>query len=206
MEREALAERLAGPCRDFGVALPDAAAGALARYVELLLDWGARVNLTSARTAEQIVDDHLADALPVVAAVPEGATSLVDVGAGAGLPGVVIAILRPGLVCTLLEPRSRRWAFLREVRRTLELEALTPVQERLEDHVSRGDFRRYGVAVSRATWPLAEWLERGSGLVEPGGRVIGLEGRGLVELPAGAVRRPYQLARRAGSVVTLDLP
>lgn len=206
MEREALAERLAGPCRDFGVALECESAHALARYVDLLLEWGSRVNLTSARTAEEIVDDHLADALAVVSAVPTGASSLIDVGAGAGLPGVVVAILRPEVPCTLLEPRTRRWAFLREVRRTLGLHTLTPVQERLEDHVSREGFHPFAVAVSRATWPLPEWLERGAGLVEPGGRVIGLEGMGATELPPGAVRTPYRLARRAGAVVVLDLP
>jgi 16S rRNA (guanine527-N7)-methyltransferase len=207
VEREVLAERLAGPCEGFGVALPEAAVGSLARYVELLLEWGARINLTSARTAEEIVDAHLADALGVIAAVPAHAASLIDVGSGAGLPGVVVSVLRPGIACTLLEPRSRRWAFLREVRRALALDNLTPVQERLEAHVVRPDFRPYAVAVSRATWPVAEWLQRASGLVEPGGRVIGLEGRGDAELPAGAVRRRYELALsgRAGAVVTLDL-
>lgn len=205
MEREDLAGRLAGPCRDFGLTLSDAAAGALSEYVGLLLDWGARVNLTSAGTAEEIVDDHLADALAVAAAVPGSARSLLDVGSGAGLPGVVVAILRPNLDCTLLEPRSRRWAFLREVRRKLGLERLTPLQERLEDHVNRSDFELYSVAVSRATWPLEKWLELAVDLVEGGGRVIALEGRTRLHLPAKAVRRPYQLARRAGAVVTLDL-
>ena len=171
----------------------------------LLLDWAARINLTGARTAEEIVDDHLADALAVVSAVPARARSLIDVGSGAGLPGVVVSILRPELECTLLEPRAKRWAFLREVRRALGLEHLTPLQERLEAHVAHDDFVPYAVAVSRATWAPAEWLKRAVPLVEPGGRVIALEGQEESELPPEATRTPYQLARRAGSLVTLDL-
>ena len=204
MERGALAERLAGPCAELGVALDDPSAGALADYVELLLAWGARINLTSARTAEEIVDDHLADALQLVPALPPTARSLVDVGAGAGLPGVVLAVLRPEVSCTLLEPRGRRWSFLREVRRRLGLENLTPVQERLEDHVATADFAPYDVAVSRATWPLAEWLERARALVGAGGRILALEGADEQELPPGATRTRYQLARRRGSVIVLD--
>jgi 16S rRNA (guanine527-N7)-methyltransferase len=175
-------------------------------YVDLLLEWGARVNLTSARTAEEIVDDHVADAIAVAARIPEAARRLLDVGAGAGMPGVVLAILRPELSCTLLEPRERRWAFLREVRRRLGLEQLTLLQERLEEHVLREDFRLYDVAVSRATWPAPEWLARGLAVVGSGGRVIALEGRSTGDLPAGAQRHPYRLARRSGAVVTLDRP
>ncbi len=206
MEHEALAARLAGPCSQLGVSLAASSAQSLAGYVDLLLDWGARVNLTSARTAEELVDNHLADALAVAAWLPQEARRLLDVGAGAGLPGVVLAILRPELECTLLEPRERRWAFLREVRRSLGLANFTPMQERLESHVASSDFRPYDVAVSRATWPVPEWLERARRAVAPGGRVIALEGMEPVDLPPGAQRHPYRLARRVGAVITLDLP
>jgi 16S rRNA (guanine527-N7)-methyltransferase len=91
------------------------AAEPLARYLDLLAAWSARVNLTAARTAGERVATLVA---PVVAAagLPE-AGPLIDVGSGNGSPGLVLALLRPDLAVTLLEPRLKRWAFLREAAR-----------------------------------------------------------------------------------------
>src|SRR5688572_10696434 len=89
-----LAARLAEPARALGVAVPEAAFEPLARYASLVLEWGARINLTGARSAEALADDHLADALALLPFLPAGPFSLVDVGSGAGLPGLVLALLR----------------------------------------------------------------------------------------------------------------
>ncbi len=80
----------------------------------MLAAWSARVNLTGARTAEERVRLLVAPVLPVAALV---AGPLLDVGSGNGSPGLVLALLRPELAVTLLEPRLKRWAFLREAAR-----------------------------------------------------------------------------------------
>ena len=95
--------------------LAGAALDALSRYLDLLSDWSARVNLTGARDASERVRLLVAPVVPA-AGLP-GPGPLLDVGSGNGSPGLVLALLRPDLPVTLLEPRQRRWAFLREAAR-----------------------------------------------------------------------------------------
>jgi 16S rRNA (guanine527-N7)-methyltransferase len=94
----------------------------LVRYAELLERWSAAHNLVSWRTREELVERHLADALAARPVLPERGR-LLDVGSGAGLPGVPLLTVRPGWRGVLLEPREKRWAFLRLVVRELELDA-----------------------------------------------------------------------------------
>jgi 16S rRNA (guanine527-N7)-methyltransferase len=91
------------------------AAAPLGRYLDLLASWAGRVNLTAARTAEERVGLLVAPVVPA-ASLP-GSGRLLDVGSGNGSPGLVLALLRPDLRVTLLEPRLKRWAFLREAGR-----------------------------------------------------------------------------------------
>lgn len=194
-----LAERLEPFAAELGVGVPAEALQPLAVYVRLVLTWGQRTNLTGARTAEVIADEHVADALALLPWLPEAAFRLLDVGSGAGLPGLVLALLRPDAEVVLLEPRKKRQAFLAHAIRELGLRGRVQSRaERLEDHRAATP---YDVAVSRATWPAAEWLERAAGAVRVGGRVIGLEGAERGPLPAGAQRHPYTLAGRARAVV-----
>jgi 16S rRNA (guanine527-N7)-methyltransferase len=198
-----LSSRLGPSAQAHGVALSRDCAGRLARYAQLLLAWNRRINLTGARSAEALVDDHLADALALVPRIPPGARRLVDVGAGAGLPGVILAVVCQGLDVTLLEPVQKKHAFLATVRRELGLEGLHPIRQRWQEHLSDEMFQAYDVAVSRATWPLSTWLEVGLRLVRSGGLVLGLEGREPISLPRAAIRFPYRLGARARAVVCL---
>lgn len=95
----------------------DEARAPLARYLDLVERWSRRVNLTAARTATARADTLVRDAWSCADWV-EG-PDLVDIGSGAGTPGLVLALLRPELRVTLLEPRQKRWAFLREACRAL---------------------------------------------------------------------------------------
>ena len=97
--------------------LPARDVGALSRYLDLLAAWNARVNLSGARTAEARVAILVAPVLAVAPLLDPGL--LLDVGSGNGSPGLVLAVLRPDLPVTLLEPRQRRWAFLREAARVM---------------------------------------------------------------------------------------
>ena len=92
-------------------------AAALGAYLDLLAAWSGRVNLTGARTPQQRVETLVADILPAAPLLEPG--ELLDVGSGNGSPGLVLALLRPDLGTTLLEPRLRRWAFLREAVRAV---------------------------------------------------------------------------------------
>jgi 16S rRNA (guanine527-N7)-methyltransferase len=95
--------------------VPEPALPGLERYLDLLAAWSARVNLTGARSDPERARLLVGAVLPAVPLVRPG--RLVDVGSGNGSPGLVLAVLRPDLAVTLLEPRQRRWAFLREAAR-----------------------------------------------------------------------------------------
>lgn len=201
-----LRDRLAGPARELGVALGAAALELLARYADLLLDWSSRVNLTGARTREALADEHLADALVLLPHLPPGPFRFVDVGSGAGLPGLVVAILRPEATGVLLEPIRKKHAFLAHAVRELGLAGRIAARaERLEAHLAGGQTGAYDVAISRATWPAAEWLGRGRPLVRPGGWIFGFEGVAPGELPAGARRHPYRLGEKQRALVVLEV-
>jgi 16S rRNA (guanine527-N7)-methyltransferase len=95
--------------------LAPADVGALARYLDLVAVWSARVNLTGARTAGDRVAVLIAPVVPAASLLPAGL--LLDIGSGNGSPGLVLAALRRDVPVVLLEPRQRRWAFLREAAR-----------------------------------------------------------------------------------------
>lgn len=188
-----------------GVDLSDEAAAHFDKYLALLNRWSASVNLVGTRDPDEIARFHLADSLAILPHLG-GARRVVDVGSGAGLPGAALAIARPDLEVISLEPVHKKHAFLAAVRRELGLTGFTPLAERDEQHRSAAGFRPYDLAVSRATWAIPEWLERGVLLVRPGGRVLGMEGREQHDLPSGATRHPYQLGDRSRAIVVLDLP
>ena len=145
----------------------------LAAYLDLLAEWSARVNLTGAGSPEERVEILVASVLPLLPWLLPG--RLLDLGSGNGSPGLVLALLRPDLKATLLEPRMRRWAFLKEAARAAgrpEIEIL-----RLRHDAFTGEPAQT-VTLRALALPLAEL----SGLVVPRGRVIVL-GRRPAEAP-----------------------
>jgi 16S rRNA (guanine527-N7)-methyltransferase len=134
-------------------------------WLRLLCEWNARMDLTAARTPGELVELMLLDAQHVSAEVPRGA-SVVDVGTGAGAPGLAVALLRPDLRVTLCEPLAKRASFLRTV-----LGSLGRTDVALVTKHGEGLSGEWDVAMSRATLPPAEWLALGARLVKPGGSV-----------------------------------
>jgi 16S rRNA (guanine527-N7)-methyltransferase len=183
------------------VALSDEHAGQLADFLALLERWNARINLTGTRDRDELIDNHIVDSLALLPHLPDDARTLLDVGAGGGLPSVVVAVMRPALEVTALEPVHKKHAFLATARRELGLARYRPLAERLEEHLARPEVAPYDVAVSRATFALEEWLARGAAAVRPGGIVLGMEGAREAALPAGARRLPYELGGRTRAVV-----
>ena len=98
---------------------------AMSEYVSLLLKWNAKINLIGPATEPDIWQRHIEDSLQLVSLIPKTATSLVDLGSGAGLPGMVIAIACPHLAVTLVEQDQRKAAFLTEAKTRLSLVNVT---------------------------------------------------------------------------------
>lgn len=181
-----------------GVTVDDALAAGLGRYLELLVLWNRRINLSSVRDAAGIIEKHFVDSLAALPHVPAGARTLVDVGSGGGFPGAVLALARPALAVTLVEPIHKKAAFLEALRREVPLPNVTVEIGRAETTATRAD-----VAISRATWDLLDWLPRGARLALPGGLVLGMEGAEEHVLPPGATRHPYKLGGAKRAVIEL---
>jgi 16S rRNA (guanine527-N7)-methyltransferase len=158
---------LAELARAFEVTLPDGVGDALRIWLDLLVAWNARVDLTAARGPDELADLMLADALVLSSRIPQGAR-VVDVGAGAGAPGLALALVRPDVRVTLVEPLAKRGAFLRTVmgsvgRTDVEFVGMTG------QGLASGGERRWDVALARATLRPSAWLELAPSLLDSGG-------------------------------------
>lgn len=151
-----------GPWLQAAGAPPDASLP-LTRYLDLVAAWNGRVNLTGARSAAERVRILVAPVLPVAALLEAG--TLVDIGSGNGSPGLILALLRPDLDVTLLEPRQRRWAFLREAARTTGRPDVLVLR-------ARHDGRQVSPARTVTLRALRLSLREIDACVEPRGRVV----------------------------------
>jgi 16S rRNA (guanine527-N7)-methyltransferase len=161
--------------------LPPHAQRALAAYLDLLEVWSARVNLTGARTPQQRVEALVAEVLPAAPLPAPG--RLLDVGSGNGSPGLVLAVVRPDLEATLLEPRARRWAFLREAVRVAGCRNVEVLRLRHDQY-------RGGPARSVTLRGLRLPLREVAGLVEEGGALLVFGGQPRCEAPFAPEGQP----------------
>lgn len=168
----------------------------LRRFVDLFVRWNERINISAARTVDEVTL-QVVDCLALEPYVE--APGLIDVGSGGGLPGLVLAIARPDLRLTSVEPVHKKTAFQSTAVRELGLKNVVIHSRRVDPAVDRG----FDTAVSRATFGLSEWLALGRQLVRPGGVVLGMEGREQHALPEGADRLPYKHGDRTRAVIRL---
>lgn len=143
-------EAVARFASSLGVELPADARFRIDRFLELLLHWNVRLRLTGERDPSALLTKHVADSLTCIPLLPPGAAVL-DLGTGAGFPGLVIACVRRDLRVTLLDSRARSTSFVGEVVRTLALDGTRAALMRAEDAAFDPDVaRRQRVVVSRA--------------------------------------------------------
>lgn len=171
----------------------------LERFTALFLRWNSRINLSAARRLDEL-DEHVIDSLHVIPYIPAGSRVL-DVGSGGGFPVVITSICLASCTYTALEPVHKKHAFLRTVARELGLSNLVAIADRLETH----QVFDYDVVMSRATFDLREWIERGLEHARPGGLVIGFEALERHDLP-NVLRHPYELGGKQRAIVIAQKP
>ena len=177
----------------FGAALDQAR-----RYAELLATDGVTRGLIGPRETERLWDRHLLNCAAVSELLPERGV-LVDIGSGAGLPGVVLAMLRPSLQVILLEPLLRRSVFLEECVAELGLSNATVLRARAEEKAAA--HIEADVATARAVAPLdrlAGWAAR---LLRPGGELLAIKGQSADEEIAAAQPALSRLGVRSAEVL-----
>ncbi len=158
---------LAEFCRRNDLPWSDDVARGFRSYMDLLTHFNQAMNLIGPLSEADIVDQLLIDSAAATAVcAPSG--PILDVGSGAGLPGIPLKLLYPELALTLVEPRKKRTTFLKIVATRLELSATTIERKRIED-VAPGE---YDYVISKAFQPPVEWLETASRWVSQRGRVL----------------------------------
>ncbi len=171
------------------------------RYVEWLAGAGTVRGLLGPREVPRLWERHVLNCAPLGEAIRRDAT-VADLGSGAGLPGLVLALARPDLSVTLVEPLLRRTVFLQEVVDDLGLANVEVVRGRAEElHGAR----TFDVVTSRALAPLGRLLGWSWPLVAPGGCVLALKGSSAEEEIAGSLKelRKHRIAAEAVEVVEL---
>lgn len=162
--------------------LPADAEEKLLAYLALLVKWNAAYNLTAVRDPGQMLVKHLLDSLSILPHVRGG--SLIDVGTGAGLPGIVLALVKPELQVTLLDSNGKKVRFLRQVIAELKIANAQAVQSRAEEFEGRFD-----VVTSRAFATLADMIEWSGHMAAEGGEFLAMKGvrpeAEIAALPAG---------------------
>ena len=186
----------------WGLELSDRQLAQFARYADLLLEWNAtRMNLTRLTSPRDVAVKHFLDSLALLTVLtpPAGARTL-DVGTGAGLPGLALKIARPDLRLTLLDGTAKKLGFCRAVADALGLLDVETVHARAEDAARRPELAgRFDLVTARAVAPLERlwpWL---APFLAPGGTAAAFKGSGVAEEMAAA--RP--VARRLGLTLTL---
>lgn len=149
----------------------------LRRYAALLASEGVLRGLIGPREVPRLWDRHLVNCGLLAPLVPEG-SRVADLGSGAGLPGLVLALARPDLEITLVEPMARRSAFLQEVCEALEIGNATVVRVRAEEWTGP---ELFDVVTARALAPLPRLLVWGLPLVAPGGVLLAMKGVSAAE-------------------------
>jgi len=181
----------------FGPAFgPGSALSLASRFAEILATRGVEQGLIGPREAARLWDRHLLNCAVVSELVDAGCGTLVDIGSGAGLPGLVLAMMRPEIEVTLLEPMERRIRFLSECVAELALPNVTVLRGRAEDAALRAD-----VATARAVAPLGRLAELAIRVVRPGGMVLAIKGRTAADELTAAAPILRRLGARSAEVV-----
>lgn len=184
-DRETLQSALTEGIKTLRLELDEAQVAKLMDYLALLAKWNSVYNLTAVRDPRQMVTQHLLDSLAAVPAFAD-ARNVLDVGAGGGLPGIVLAVARPGMRVSMIDTVHKKTAFLTQVKAELGLANVTVHTMRVEQLEV---VEKFDVITSRAFAELADFVNWSNHLLEEGGRYIAMKGimpgEEIARLPAG---------------------
>ena len=193
-DRDPLRQRLVAGVAALELQLPSDAIERLLAYVGLLVRWNSAYNLSAVRDPGEMVTRHLLDSLAIAPHV--SGVTLADLGSGAGLPGVPLAIASPARAVTLVDSNGKKTRFLRAAARELDLRNVNVVEGRVETLAGAFD-----CVTARAFATLADMLAWGGGLLAEGGRWLAMKGR-FPQDELAAVPAPFQVE----SVLPLVVP
>ena len=205
-----MTESLIAGAHELGISLTDRQLAALETYYQELIDWNRRFNLTAITDREGVLVRHFLDSLSCLKVLPRAELAagarLIDVGAGAGFPGVPLKIVCPGLQLTLLEATGKKATFLKHLVAVLKLRHVTVIHGRAEDLGRSPSHReRYDWAVARAVAEMPTLTEYLLPLVRMGGALLAQKGEGAAAEVQGARGAILQLGGRVRRLEVVEL-
>jgi len=151
-------------------------------YQQELLKWNAKTNLISEKTAGEIETTHFLDSLTALQFIPRKDVRIIDIGTGAGFPGLPLKIAAPELALYLLETNRKKMSFLKYIARTLNLSATFFLHDRMENFMKDNNWKGFfDVAISRAAFKLPELMPCTAFFLAKGGKFIALKGFDIEE-------------------------
>ncbi len=199
-------ERLCEMAKAVGAPLTMGQLVKLDKYAELLVEWNEKMNLTAITAPDEMLVKHFVDSLTASPYLPQGAFSLIDVGTGAGFPGVPLGIWRPDCDLTLLDSLNKRLIFLEALCEAVGVKA-TRVHARAEEGGQKAALReQFDVATARAVAALPVLCEYCLPFVKVGGVFLALKGPDADNEVAASANALAKLGGRVREVVALTLP
>ena len=195
-----------------GIHLEDKQVQQFLVYYELLTEWNKVMNLTAITDFKEVVQKHFVDSLSLIKAVDgsflqKKGISMIDIGTGAGFPGIPLKIVFPNLKVTFLDSLNKRIKFLNEVTGKLELRNITAIHGRAEDFAKQKEYReQFDLSVSRAVANLATLSEYSLPYVKKGGFFFSYKAEDIeeeIELSKNAIKI---LGGRIDEVIKFNLP
>jgi 16S rRNA (guanine527-N7)-methyltransferase len=172
-----VSQKLSEAANVLGIALGDRETSLFAAYYGELLAWNNKINLISAKSERDIIIKHFIDSLTLLPYIKDETCRVLDIGSGAGFPGIPLKIAVSSLKVFLLESSRKKTSFLKHVIRSLDLTDAVVIHNRaellMEDESYRGSFQ---VVTSRATFKLPEFLRMGAFFLAPKGSLIAMKG------------------------------
>lgn len=176
MKKEEFKKVLYEKVKKIGIELKEEQLEKFYLYMNILLEWNEKINLTAITNEEEIILKHFVDSLTINKYIEEG-KSIIDVGTGAGFPGIPIKILREDLKVTLLDSLNKRINFLNEVIEKLDLKNIECIHGRAEEFGKNKNYReKYDFATSRAVANMSTLSEYLIPFVKVGGKVLAMKG------------------------------
>lgn len=158
MERTNFYKKMAEESEKIGIKLPDEQLNEFYEYMQLLLEWNEKMNLTAITDPEEVIKKHFVDSITIKKYIKEE-NRLIDVGTGAGFPGIPLKIVDKSIKLTLLDSLNKRINFLNEIIEKLNLKEVNTIHSRAEEYAKNKVRESYDVAVSRAVADLPILLE-----------------------------------------------
>lgn len=182
----ALAKILAQAIQDLGLSLSAAQQRTLLLYLDQLLLWNKAYNLTAITDPVEALVKHVIDCLAIIPHLPLG--SLLDIGTGAGLPAVIIAICQPERPCTALDSNQKKIRFIKQISSELGVSNVQPIASRIEAHETS-----YDVVTSRAFASLIDFVEVAQSRLAGGGHLCAMKGKAPTDDELQALNQEWHI-------------